>query len=492
MDNLYVDEPVFVSFHIGELGHFLQRFQGLMRWLRNNKYKDRKFLIMARKPFHIFIRDFTDYITDLPVEFYKLNLETDCSESPLKSAPPGSLTPPDVYNSLIEYLRSHYNKDKAIEFWPSRGCDFFWIDHKPQTFVLYKTEKIESDLPIICVFPRGRARASFRNVPDFVWDEVVDKLSEQFLVVLGGTPDGSYLANKEGKNIINLISYDGDDKLEQIMVFLNSCICSVSSQSGLTHVSMLCGANSYIIGHEKYRHAVVENRYKVPVSFRFVDDYRAIDAYTILKDIEGFINDLLSKGIVHLGQLETNVINRPALQQLVGKKDLVGVEIGVDEGYNSKNILDNLDVKKLYLVDPWKPYDQFKKQESHYQIAKKILADYSDKVVWLRMTSDEAVDKIPNELDFVYIDGNHRYEFVKDDIENYLPKVREGGLLAGHDYEFSEVHRAVNEILKKDYHIYSGKSLDCNPYDWWIFKGENEFDKIINSDIEKLKTLWTL
>jgi len=104
MDNLYVDEPVFVSFHIGELGHFLQRFQGLMRWLRNNKYKDRKFLIMARKPFHIFIRDFTDYITDLPVEFYKLNLETDCSESPLKSAPPGSLTPPDVYNSLIEYL----------------------------------------------------------------------------------------------------------------------------------------------------------------------------------------------------------------------------------------------------------------------------------------------------------------------------------------------------------------------------------------------------
>jgi len=161
---------------------------------------------------------------------------------------------------------------------------------------LYKTEKIESDLPIICVFPRGRARASFRNVPDFVWDEVVDKLSEQFLVVLG-------------------------DKLEQIMVFLNSCICSVSSQSGLTHVSMLCGANSYIIGHEKYRHAVVENRYKVPVSFRFVDDYRAIDAYTILKDIEGFINDLLSKGIVHLGQLETNVINRPALQQLVGKKE---------------------------------------------------------------------------------------------------------------------------------------------------------------------------
>jgi len=102
---------------------------------------------------------------------------------------------------------------------------------------LYKTEKIESDLPIICVFPRGRARASFRNVPDFVWDEVVDKLSEQFLVVLGGTPNGSYLADKEGKNIINLISYDGDDKLEQIMVFLNSCICSVSSQSGLTHVS---------------------------------------------------------------------------------------------------------------------------------------------------------------------------------------------------------------------------------------------------------------
>ena len=51
-------------------------------------------------------------------------------------------------------------------------------------------------------------------------------------------------------------------------------------------------------------------------------------------------------------------------------------------------------------------------------------------------------------LDFVFIDGDHRYECVKSDIEAWLPKMKSGSVLAGHDYGWCEdVRRAVHEVL---------------------------------------------
>lgn len=53
----------------------------------------------------------------------------------------------------------------------------------------------------------------------------------------------------------------------------------------------------------------------------------------------------------------------------------------------------------------------------------------------LRMPSLEAVSKFQNEsIDFVFIDGSHEYQDIKDDINAWLPKVKRGGVLAGHDY----------------------------------------------------------
>ena len=47
--------------------------------------------------------------------------------------------------------------------------------------------------------------------------------------------------------------------------------------------------------------------------------------------------------------------------------------------------------------------------------------------------SEDAVDDIPEKLDFVYIDGNHAYEYVKKDIGLYYPKLKKGGVIGGHD-----------------------------------------------------------
>ena len=52
-----------------------------------------------------------------------------------------------------------------------------------------------------------------------------------------------------------------------------------------------------------------------------------------------------------------------------------------------------------------------------------------------------------NSLMLLFIDGNHTYEAVKRDIKLWLPKVKKGGVISGHDYDLESVKRAVDEIF---------------------------------------------
>lgn len=71
-----------------------------------------------------------------------------------------------------------------------------------------------------------------------------------------------------------------------------------------------------------------------------------------------------------------------------------------------------------------------------------------DLITPIRMTSEEAVKQYEDEsLDFVLIDGSHEYEDVLFDITNWLKKVKPGCMLAGDDYEWGGVKRAVSELL---------------------------------------------
>ena len=65
-----------------------------------------------------------------------------------------------------------------------------------------------------------------------------------------------------------------------------------------------------------------------------------------------------------------------------------------------------------------------------------------------------------NSLFFVFIDGSHLYESVREDILAWLPKVKPGGFIGGHDIdqteEFNGVRRAVDELIgKKNVIIYN-------------------------------------
>jgi predicted O-methyltransferase YrrM len=62
----------------------------------------------------------------------------------------------------------------------------------------------------------------------------------------------------------------------------------------------------------------------------------------------------------------------------------------------------------------------------------------------LKMPSDEALELV-EEADMIFIDGEHTYEAVKNDIKKWLPKAKK--LICGHDYNWLTVRQAVNEVL---------------------------------------------
>jgi len=71
----------------------------------------------------------------------------------------------------------------------------------------------------------------------------------------------------------------------------------------------------------------------------------------------------------------------------------------------------------------------------------------------IKSKSDIAKNQIENSsIDLLFIDGDHSYEQCKRDIENYWPKLKEGGVLLGHDYHrnYLGVIRAVNEIFTQE------------------------------------------
>jgi hypothetical protein len=120
-----------------------------------------------------------------------------------------------------------------------------------------------------------------------------------------------------------------------------------------------------------------------------------------------------------------------------------GAEIGVFDGEHADLLLGNWPGKLLYAIDPF--FDELidiKKiktlpppRKNEQKRCHDRLARYGDRVKFLELTSEEASKTMADgNLDWAYIDACHSYESVTEDIRLWLPKVRKGGVLAGHDY----------------------------------------------------------
>ena len=136
----------------------------------------------------------------------------------------------------------------------------------------------------------------------------------------------------------------------------------------------------------------------------------------------------------------------------------IGVEVGVAYGEHAAILLEIVRPERLYLVDPWEKNSdetnrgttvlksQAQIDEMCQQVRDRFKGDERVKII--RASSDEASTMfgvVEQYCDWAYIDGQHTYEMVKKDIANWLPWIRAGGVICGHDWTVDCVKKAVEQ-----------------------------------------------
>ncbi|KKM96434.1 hypothetical protein LCGC14_1178130 [marine sediment metagenome] len=162
------------------------------------------------------------------------------------------------------------------------------------------------------------------------------------------------------------------------------------------------------------------------------------------------------------------------MKNIFDGKLVKGAEIGVERGRNSKSILKELNIEKLYLIDPWINYEEIDNNWTNIdENYKYVLREFekNKKVEIIKYYSDYAVNLFKmDSLDFVYIDANHSYEYVYQDISIWFPKVKKGGVIAGHDILLK--NNTYYEVLEavKNFCYRNNINFYINEPDWYFIK----------------------
>lgn len=170
----------------------------------------------------------------------------------------------------------------------------------------------------------------------------------------------------------------------------------------------------------------------------------------------------------------TYAVTRPTIEfvkQREGNKPLRGAEIGVYKGVNARNIVNTLNMKKLFLVDPYTPYSEI---QEGFELEDLIKAKdealcacgvYPSCEFIFKPSVEASKEVMDDSLDFVYVDGNHNYQAVIDDLNAWYQKVRVNGVLGGHNFHapYFGVCKAVLEFTEKNRLELQGKFGD-----WWF------------------------
>jgi hypothetical protein len=136
------------------------------------------------------------------------------------------------------------------------------------------------------------------------------------------------------------------------------------------------------------------------------------------------------------------------LQRQFGTKRLRGAEIGFGWGDNTESLLTELNIERLYCVDPYimKPYREGSSYNTRYADPRRNkypLIKQDPRVTFVELPREQGFKKLPRDLDLIYIDGNHHYDFVLSDLRNAFDHVRSKGFVGGHDFVRGQKERMV-------------------------------------------------
>lgn len=192
------------------------------------------------------------------------------------------------------------------------------------------------------------------------------------------------------------------------------------------------------------------------------------------KTVYNYIFSNLQDPNINKTMTRIDLINLFQEHNLIGD----GVEVGSFKGEYAKEIL-KIWKGKLFLIDVWKNLDVNEyKDASNTNEYKSIINSCCDNIAneehrcyMIRSNSVDASKLfLDDSLDFIYIDANHRYEYVKQDLSIWFPKLRKGGVFAGHDYlKIDWYNDKSHATHPKDKHIWTN-NVNTGQFD--IYCGE--------------------
>lgn len=138
--------------------------------------------------------------------------------------------------------------------------------------------------------------------------------------------------------------------------------------------------------------------------------------------------------------IEVPNVGRHRLAKLFGELGFtIGCEVGTEQGGYAEEICKANPTARLICVDAWQRYAGYRdhvdqgKLDRFYEATKARLAAYD--VTFIRKFSVDAAKDIPDaSLDFVYLDAAHDFKHVSEDLCAWVPKVKQFGIVSGHDW----------------------------------------------------------
>lgn len=149
-------------------------------------------------------------------------------------------------------------------------------------------------------------------------------------------------------------------------------------------------------------------------------------------------------------------------------------EVGVWKGKSlSYFVIESINKNKsgnIFAIDHWLGSEEHNDPSSpHYEKNLAVSKDsvfntfieniYSikDHITIIRQASEQAYTNFNDQfLDAIFIDGSHDYDSVKKDLNNWYSKIKNGGIISGHDYSWKGVKKAVQEFSQSDVNVLSG------------------------------------
>ena len=132
---------------------------------------------------------------------------------------------------------------------------------------------------------------------------------------------------------------------------------------------------------------------------------------------------------------------------------LTMVEIGSFAGESAQIFAESGKFNNIYCVDTWQNESKTEKRfDAISQIYHPIIKKYKGR-------SNSVVNKFSDGFfDFVYIDADHSYESTLSDITNWRKKIKQNGIIAGHDFHLDGVKKAVMEVFGKPHNVFKDNS----------------------------------